>query len=61
MRARLIAEVAGGSHARRVTPDARRDRKLTRAGYRVFRLRAELIMRHFPVAVRALKRAFDAP
>ena len=43
--ARLIVEVDGGYHARRVTADARRDCKLTRAGYRVVRLQSKLVMR----------------
>jgi len=43
--ARLIVEVDGGYHARRVTADARRDRKLERAGYCVVRLQGELVMR----------------
>jgi len=55
----LIVEVDGGYHARRVTADARRDRKLTRAGYRVVRLQAELVMRDLPAAVRAVRRALD--
>jgi len=37
--ARLVVEVDGAYHARRVTADARRDRKLTRAGHRIVRLR----------------------
>jgi len=59
--ARLIVEVDGGYHARRVTADARRDRKLTRAGYRVVRLQAELIMRDLSAALRAVRRALDEP
>ena len=57
--ARLIVEVDGGYHARRVTADARRDRKLARAGYRVVRLQAELLTRDLPAAVRAVQRALD--
>ena len=34
---RLVVEVDGGYHVGRVTADARRDRKLERAGYRVVR------------------------
>ena len=55
--ARLIVEVDGGYHARRVTADARRDRKLTRAGYRVVRLQSTLVMRDLPAAVLAVQRA----
>ena len=58
--ARLIVEVDGGYHARRVTADARRDRKLTRAGYRVVRLQSKLVMRDLPAAVLAVQRALSA-
>ena len=34
--------------------------KLTRAGYRVVRLPAELVMRDLPAALRAVRRALDA-
>ena len=57
--ARLIVEVDGGYHARRVTADARRDRELARAGYRVVHLPAELVMRDLPAALRAVRRALD--
>ena len=55
--ARLGVEVDGGYHARRVAADARRDRELTRAGYRVVRLQAELVMHDLPAAVLAVRRA----
>jgi len=32
---------------------------LTRAGYRIVRLQAELVMRDLPAAVRAVQRALD--
>ena len=54
---RLVVEVDGGYHARRVTADARRDRKLERAGYRVVRIQAALILRDLPAAVLAVRRA----
>ena len=57
--ARLIVEIDGGYHARRVTKDVRRDRRLERTGYRVVRLQAELIMRDQPAAVLAVRRALD--
>jgi len=41
--------------------DARRDRKLTRAGYRIVRLQAELVMRDLPAAVLAVQRALSEP
>src|SRR6188768_4258876 len=56
-RARLVFEIDGGYHARRVTADARRDRKLARAGHRVLRLQAELVLRDLPAAVLAVQRA----
>jgi len=37
---RLVVEVDGGYHARRASADARRDRKLERAGHRVLRIEA---------------------
>jgi very-short-patch-repair endonuclease len=58
---RLIVEVDGGDHARRVTADARRDRKLARAGYSVVRLRAELVMRDLSAAVLAVRHALSEP
>ena len=58
---RLIVEVDGGYHARRVTADARRDRKLTRAGYRIVRVQAELVRRELPAAVFAVRRALTEP
>ncbi len=42
--ARLIVEVDGGYHTRRRAADAHRDRKLARAGYRVLRLPAEVVL-----------------
>jgi len=41
--------------------DARRDLKLARAGYRVVRLQAELVMRDLPAAVLAVRRALTEP
>ena len=40
---RLVVEVDGLYHSRRVAADARRDRVLQRSGYRVLRLEAELV------------------
>lgn len=48
---RLVVEVDGGYHARRKSADARRDRKLTRAGYRVVRIEAALVMRDLDAAL----------
>jgi very-short-patch-repair endonuclease len=47
----LVVEVDGGYHARRSRADARRDRVLERAGYRVLRLEAEVVMADLPGAV----------
>ncbi len=44
-RLRLVVEVDGAYHEDRGEADARRDRALARAGYRVLRLRAELVAR----------------
>jgi len=55
--ARLIVEVDGGYHARRVAAYARRDRKLARAGYRVVRIQAATVLRDLPAAVLAVRRA----
>ncbi len=48
---RLVVEVDGGYHARRKCADARRDRKLTRAGYRVVRIESALVMRNLDTAL----------
>ncbi|HYP97388.1 MAG TPA: DUF559 domain-containing protein [Polyangiaceae bacterium] len=48
---RLIVEVDGGYHARRASADARRDRKLARAGYRVLRIEAAQVMQELPEAI----------
>jgi len=58
---RLIVEVDGGYHTRRASADDRRTLKLTRAGYRVVRLQAELVMRDLPAALRAVQRAVREP
>jgi very-short-patch-repair endonuclease len=55
--ARLVVEVDGAYHQRRLEADARRDERLRRAGYRVLRLDAELVLRELPRAVVLVKRA----
>jgi very-short-patch-repair endonuclease len=40
----LVVEVDGGYHGRRCRANARRDRILARAGYRVLRLEGDLVM-----------------
>jgi guanylate kinase len=47
----LVVEVDGGYHAGHVSGDARRDRVLVRAGYRVLRLDAELVSLDLEAAV----------
>ena len=48
---KLIVEIDGGYHAERAAADARRDRALVEAGYRVVHLDAELVMRDVEAAV----------
>jgi very-short-patch-repair endonuclease len=52
---RLVIEVDGRYHARRRNADARRDRALARAGYRVLRLEAEQVMGDLPAAVARIR------
>jgi very-short-patch-repair endonuclease len=47
----VVVEVDGGYHARRVPADARRDAWLRRAGCRVVRVEAELVLRDLPGAL----------
>ena len=47
----LVVEVDGGYHAGRGRADARRDRAMVRAGYRVLRLEAALVMSDLDAAV----------
>jgi len=53
---KLIVEVDDAIHERKQLPDARRDRKLQRAGFRIVRVSAELVLSDLPAAV-ALVRA----
>ena len=52
---RLIVEVDGACHAERGLADARRDERLTRLGYRVLRLSAELVTYEPAVAVERIR------
>ena len=54
---KLVVEVDGGYHARRVSADARRDETLRRAGYRVLRLEAQAVLQAPAEAARAVRRA----
>jgi len=56
---RLVVEVDGGYHATRQRADARRDRALERAGYRVLRLEAELVMSDLAEAVGRVRAAVE--
>lgn len=58
--ARVVVEVDGGYHARRRRADARRDEKLRRAGCRVLRLEAELVMKDLPAALERIAAALAA-
>jgi very-short-patch-repair endonuclease len=58
---RLIVEVDGGYHARRKSADERRDIKLNRAGYRVLRIDAELVMRDLTAAAAEVVAACTRP
>ena len=57
---KLIIEVDGAYHRRRVTADARRTRVLGRLGYRVLRIDAELVLRELPAAVEAVREALQS-
>ncbi|HET7544598.1 MAG TPA: endonuclease domain-containing protein [Polyangiaceae bacterium] len=54
---RLIIEIDGGYHERRTCADARRDRKLARAGYRTVRVSAQLVARDLAAVVAAIAAA----
>jgi very-short-patch-repair endonuclease len=58
---KLIVEVDGPHHARQRRADARRDAKMRRLGYRVFRLSAELVMTDLPAAVALVSAAIAQP
>ena len=53
----LVVEVDGAIHARKPKADARRDLKLRRAGYRVVRVSAELVLRDLPAAIALIRAA----
>jgi very-short-patch-repair endonuclease len=56
---RLVVEVDGSSHAARRSADARRDEKLRRLGYRVLRLRSELVIHDLPAAIARVREAVE--
>jgi leucyl-tRNA synthetase len=51
---KLVVEVDGGYHAdsRCQRADARRDKRLTRQGFRLLRLPAQLVLHNMPEALR---------
>ena len=57
--ARLVVEVDGGYHARRLRADARRDRALGKLGWRVLRLPAELVQHRLEDAVATVRAALE--
>jgi very-short-patch-repair endonuclease len=59
---KLVVEVDGGYHgsAGRQRADARRDKRLERAGYRVLRLPAELVLSNLKEARRLVSAALAA-
>jgi leucyl-tRNA synthetase len=52
---RLVVEVDGGSHTGRQRADARRDRELERAGYRVLHVEARRVMRELAAVVDGIR------
>ncbi len=56
---RLVVEVDGGYHAQRKAADARRDRDLARAGWRVLRLDAALVVQRLPEAVERMRQSWS--
>lgn len=56
-RVRLVVEVDGGYHRQVVARDARRDRALLRAGWRVLRLDAALVVADVDAAVARVREA----
>jgi very-short-patch-repair endonuclease len=57
---KLVVEVDGGYHAGRQAADARRDRALSRLGYRVLRVSHELVMQRHEEALGLIRAAVEA-
>jgi very-short-patch-repair endonuclease len=55
--ARLVIEVDGGYHRARSSADTRREMKLTRHGYCVIRLEAELVTHDIETALERIRSA----
>ena len=58
--ARLVVEVDGGYHTARRAADARRDAKLSRGGYRVLRVEAELVICDLKEVLRKIRSVLSA-
>ena len=58
---KLAIEVDGGYHATRAAADARKDRHLRRAGWRVLRISAEVVMQDIGAAVALVRSALASP
>ena len=54
---RLVIEVDGAYHGERARADARRDSALERAGYRVLRLDASLVVSNIETALERIRSA----
>jgi len=54
---RLVIEVDGGYHGQRARADKRREAVLRRAGYRVLRIRNELVLNELPAALEMVRAA----
>ena len=55
--ARLVVEVDGGYHAEQAALDAKRQRRLELAGYRVVRIASDLVLTHPDSVVAQIQRA----
>jgi len=57
--AQVVVEVDGTSHAGRARADARRDAALRKAGYRVVRVSADVVMQELGAAVEEVREALE--
>ncbi len=58
--ARLVVEVDGGYHAERAMLDAKRQRRLELAGFRVVRVASEVVLREPAVAVEWVREILES-
>ena len=54
---KLIVEVDGNWHAKRLARDARRERKLRASGYRILRITASEVVHSLPLVVTRVRQA----